>query len=465
MNWTYNAFAVIAAVSTTAFAAEEERHDFGETVLSEAADRAERCDEPVLLLISVAQAAAGLGPEVADPLVARAEAAAAEAEPTRVSHYASLAAIVASTDPARRDRLLRRAINEANLALANQDLWEVVTPPPGEIPWWPPEKQAVELRQLLQLRSRLWQIVVDGIPAPEPSLRRLLSDADAAGGFGGDVVRPYRNVLLTELGQLDPQRLLRQRPLPADELAAVAVGIARGRHELFAPDQINRTLLDFARTTPNPRQLQAHLLYAWHVEPGDWTSWLEDLSSHVEAADVATAASLLALRNKEAAIVAVEALTDSKARQLALDQLNRPSLQDPHRHGIEPDGTLTAAEAARRRAFRDRHDPKENHILERPHDLDWLEHDPHASMHLRQAAGHLYIETLALAGPQDLIATAARGPAEADDMWSHVAYLALQAGQFDDAAAALSKIKSDRRFVAQAVRDVRYANRWARPVR
>ena len=432
-------------------------------IVRASAERAKQADDPAQAMTWVARDAASHDSKLAREMVDRAAELAAKRPPARFGVYEDLATIVSASDPIRRDELLKMAIDEADAVLADDDLWKSREILAGQMPRWDPAREFEQTRTLLELKRRLWLIILSPNAETDEALKLLLADADDAGWFGSDDLTPYRSLLLDRLAWLDPNRLVSSKVIPTEEITSIASTAAYRRFDTFLPDSVNLKLLRFAIQHDADERGRINGIFAWHVSEVDWTERLIQLSGRDRA--IAETVKVFARRDRAAAEKAVDALADEAIKSVALQTL-KPSLgsSDPFRIGLGDDGKPTPAEIERRRSLHNRLQPQVTRILDDPGHVDWLADEEWAERHLTQAATRLYFETLDLAATTKLIDVAARHQDDRDAMWCQIAYTAAQTGRIDHAAEALTHVENNPRALYRAMDVLRLTARDARPM-
>ena len=132
--------------------------------------------------------------------------------PSRSRVQGRLAKLVAPHNKALRDEIIKRAILDAEDALAEDKLWFVPPPPRGSTGWGDPRHSRAQEKKMLRLKVRLWTCLLeypDNQKKIERDLKTLFTDASQMGTFGGCVQWPLEDALRRELAWLDTPLLLK----------------------------------------------------------------------------------------------------------------------------------------------------------------------------------------------------------------------------------------------------------------
>lgn len=384
-------------------------------LLREATARATRIDEPWLLLARIAWAAQSL--EQGEALKVLEGVAkvldAAHPPPARHSRWATLAAVAAPLDTAVRERYLRRAVVEADVALANAQLWQAHAPPPGVIPYQPPEEQAAEERQLLMFGRELWSGLLEAQENERSTkLICLLRRAEKAGDFGSDAPSSYRHWLLMQWARLDPSTFLAIAPreVPESELAPLATRLARDLTARYGYNRSAKTLIEWAagkhetgmheRELLREYELRARWDDAWKLEPGAvraarLEAVIRDRASYEGPSSDGDVAYRWASEVEDPAL--------RERLQRAAETTAYVSNMARGGRGVEP--AITDAERERQRqVMRAQFDPKVIRILAQPQDVSWLKDARYTRVQmLSQAAGLAWRENQNWAAVQPIL--------------------------------------------------------------
>ncbi len=412
----------------------------------------------------------------------------------RRSWHADLAGLVAPHDGDSRDLLLRRAIDEARMALAATDLWQHDPDEREGIPFGNPQKSLDEEKQLLSFQVQLWERVLEFRKNPasaREAINDLLADARKAGPFGQCVIKAYDEELLQDLSALDPKLLLNPALKHGDGLGQLGLATLCG--ERAYNRWINRQRDGFTGT------LAKHA-----VENGAVKLNVLKVYKHYDPVRAFAAATAMPITNNpgsdrpqalmdivghwawddpEAALAAAERETDESLRRTmvvqvlkvwaakhpeqieqAIKDYDNAIYRDYARKlaqeelawrakGNPPPGTpalafrrikpLTAEEL--KAQGKRRGNPEEHRILENPEDTSWLTGE-RRQMYLRQAAWLSLFETGKLDGVNRII-QGLRDQAEIDDVLCHVAELAARTGSVDEAITLSKRVTSIYRSV------------------
>lgn len=365
-------------------------------LLREATARAMRLDEPWLLLERIAWAAQPL--EKGEALTVLEGVAKAleltDPPPARHSRWATLATVAAPLDTAARDQYLRRAVAEADAALAKALLWKAHAPPPGAIPYQPPEEQAAEERQLLVFGRELWSALLDAQESKRTKeLIDLLHRTDMAGVFGSDGLTSYRHWHMTQWARLDPLTFLAIAPqkVPQAELAPVATQVARDLTGRYGYNDSARALIEWAAGKHEMGNHQKELLREYELR-GRWDEARklepgEERAARLEDVIRDRASYKGPSRAGDAAYRWASEVKDPALRKRLQRAAAATAYVSNMARGIEP--AITDEERERQRhAMRARFDPKVIRILEQPHDVSWLKDEGNTRVQmLSQAAG------------------------------------------------------------------------------
>lgn len=182
-------------------------------ILQRAMEKAAGTEDPQTNACRIAEIAMRIHPVGGVGLVKRAATLIAEKRPPPQPHPAlgRLAALVAAQDREERDRLLALAAAEGQRALEAEKLWQPAPVPKGSIPFVSPERAAKDGKRMLAHEVALWKAILKAKDQPEAArkdLEKLLAEAEAAGGTGGDTPMPFTYFILRNLAGLDPEMLL-----------------------------------------------------------------------------------------------------------------------------------------------------------------------------------------------------------------------------------------------------------------
>jgi hypothetical protein len=425
-------------------------------LLREATARATRVDDPGYLLERIAWAAQPLEKGEALRVLQGVAMVLEEKGPPlgRHSRWAILAAVAAPLNTSARDRYLRRAVAEADAALARAELWKAQLPPAGVIPYWPPEEQAAQQRKLLVFGRELWSALLEAQKDERGKrLTDLLHRTGKAGYFGGDAPTEYRIWYLTQWAGLDPSTFLAVAPreVPEPELAPLATQVASDLTNRYGYNASAKVLIEWAagkhemgmheRELLREYELRGRWDEAWKLEPG------EERAARLEAVIRDRASYNGPSSDGDVAYRWASEVDDPALRerlQRAAEATAYVSNMARGGRGAEP--ALTDEERDRqRKAMRAKFDPKVIRILEQPHDVSWLKDDRYTRVQmLSQAAGLAWRENQDWAAVQPILDAI---PTQ-DERDAVLVELAQQGRP--PAAEALRHIDSDRLWAAAA---------------
>ena len=354
-------------------------------LLREATDRAARVDDPSSLLQGIAWAAPQLKKGEALRVLEGVEKVYEQKVPhaARHSQWAALAVVVAPLDSAARDRYLRRAVVEADAALANEKLWRPRTVPPGAIPFQPPEEQAAQERQLLVFDRDLWAALLEADENKRAQrLIDLLHRTEKAGYFGSCERTPYQYRHLTQWARLDPSTFLAVAPreVPESELAPLATYVASDLTNRYGFNDSAKRLIEWAAGKHEMRPHERELLREYELR-GYW-----DEAWALEPGEARTARLETVIYNR--AIYAGPSRAGDVAYRWA-SEVADPALRERLQRAAETGGNVSylargvepvITEEERERRWQERRaicDPKVIRILDHPHDVSWLAEAPY----------------------------------------------------------------------------------------
>ena len=422
-------------------------------LLREATDRAARVDGPWSLLQGIAWAAPSLEKGEALRVLKGVEKVYEQKVPhaARHSQWAALAVVVAPLDTAARDRYLRRAVVEADAALTNEKLWRPRTVPPGSIPYWPPEEQAAEERQLLVFDRDLWAALLEADENKRAQrLIDLLHQTQKAGLFGGDDLTSYQHWHLRRWAQLDPSTFLAVAPreVPASELAPLATYVASDLTNRYGYNDSAKRLIEWAAGKHEMRPHERELLREYELR-GYW-----DEAWALEPGEARTARLETVIYNR--AIYAGPSRAGDVAYRWA-SEVADPTLRERLQRAAETGGNVSntargvepaITQEERKRQWQERranYDPQVIRILDHPHDVSWLTDKPYSRVQMLAQAAALAWQENQEWGPVQSILDAIPTVEERDAVLFELA----KQGQ-PPAAEAFRHIASDRLWSAAA---------------